>query len=58
MSYLPLLDMVVTSYGLLYYTDDVNIICVGESGLVYRGYIKTAVGKEIVAIKTGKGNLL
>ena len=26
----------------------------GEFGLVYKGYIKTAVGNEIVAIKTGK----
>ena len=27
----------------------------GESGLVYKGYIKTSVGKDLVAIKTGKG---
>ena len=27
----------------------------GESGLVYRGYIKTAVGNKLVAVKTGKG---
>ena len=27
----------------------------GESGLVYKAYIKTAVGKELVAVKTGKG---
>ena len=27
----------------------------GESGLVYKGYIKTSVGKQLVAIKTGKG---
>ena len=32
-----------------------NIIISGESGLVYKGYIKTSVGKELVAIKTGKG---
>ena len=28
---------------------------VGESGLVYKAYIKTAIGKELVAVKTGKG---
>ena len=27
----------------------------GESGLVYRGYITTGEGCELVAIKTGKG---
>ena len=27
----------------------------GESGLVYKAYIETAVGKELVAVKTGKG---
>ena len=27
----------------------------GESGLVYKGYINTAVGTDIVAVKTGKG---
>ncbi|CAI7997308.1 Putative molluscan insulin-related peptide(s) receptor [Geodia barretti] len=26
----------------------------GESGLVYKGYIRTAVGSDIVAVKTGK----
>ena len=28
---------------------------VGESGLVYKGYIDTPIGSELVAIKTGKG---
>ena len=28
---------------------------VGESGLVYKGYIDTPLGSELVAIKTGKG---
>ena len=27
----------------------------GESGLVYKGYIDTPLGSEIVAVKTGKG---
>ena len=27
----------------------------GESGLVYKAYINTAIGKELVAVKTGKG---
>ena len=31
------------------------ILYVGESGLVYKGYIDTAVGSELVAVKTGKG---
>ena len=30
----------------------------GESGLVYKVYIDTAVGKELVAVKTGKGMIL
>ena len=32
-----------------------KIVIAGESGLVYRGYIKTAIGKELIAVKTGKG---
>ena len=28
----------------------------GESGLVYKGYLNTTLGKELVAIKTGKGD--
>ena len=34
-----------------------NIIMysVGESGLVYKGYMDTPLGSELVAIKTGKG---
>ena len=31
------------------------ILYVGESGLVYKGYIDTSVGSELVAVKTGKG---
>ena len=27
----------------------------GESGLVYKGYLDTALGKELVAVKIGKG---
>ena len=27
----------------------------GESGLVYKGYMDTPLGSELVAIKTGKG---
>ena len=27
----------------------------GESGLVYKGYLDTPLGKELVAVKTGKG---
>ena len=27
----------------------------GESGLVYKAYINTAIGRELVAVKTGKG---
>ena len=33
------------------------ILIAGESGLVYKAYINTAVGKELVAVKTGKGIL-
>ena len=37
----------------------VKAVCVlfhaGESGLVYKAYINTALGKELVAVKTGKG---
>ena len=28
---------------------------VGESGVVYKGYIDTSLGSELVAVKTGKG---
>ena len=28
---------------------------IGESGLVYKAYIKGAAGNELVAVKTGKG---
>ena len=33
-------------------------IHIGESGLVYKGYIDTPSGSELVAIKTGKGKEL
>lgn len=33
----------------------IQIIILGESGLVYKGYLDTAIGKELVAIKTAKG---
>ena len=32
--------------------------CAGESGLVYKAYINTGVGKELVAVKTGKGMMI
>ena len=32
-----------------------SLLYVGESGLVYRGYIDTSLGYELVAVKTGKG---
>ena len=32
--------------------------CSGESGLVYKAYINTAIGRELVAVKTGKGKIL
>ena len=31
------------------------ILYVGESGVVYKGYIDTSLGSELVAIKTVKG---
>ena len=32
------------------------VVCyLGESGQVYKGYLETPVGKELVAIKTAKG---
>ena len=34
---------------------DQNHIISGESGLVYRGYIDRGAGRELVAVKTGKG---
>ena len=36
----------------------INVECnnpLGESGLVYKGYVTTSIGKELVAVKTGKG---
>ena len=33
------------------------IIISGESGLVYKAYINTAIGRELVAVKTGKGKM-
>ena len=33
-------------------------VLAGESGLVYKAYLNTAVGKELVAVKTVKGTLL
>ena len=35
-----------------------NCISTGESGLVYKGYLDTALEKELVAVKTGKGCVL
>ena len=35
-----------------------KILCIpyiGESGVVYKGYIDTSLGSELVAVKTGKG---
>ena len=32
-------------------------IYIGESGLVYRGYLKSGAGLDLVAVKTIKGNL-
>ena len=32
-----------------------HVISKGESGQVYKGYLNTALGKELVAVKTGKG---
>ena len=37
-------------YYVLYY-----VLYVGESGVVYKGYIDTSLGSELVAVKTGKG---
>ena len=41
------------------YFNFLNIIIImnsaGESGLVYKGYIDTSIGSELVAVKTGKG---
>ena len=36
----------------------IDCISTGESGLVYKGYLDTALGKELVALKTGKGCVL
>ena len=33
------------------------LMTLGESGLVYKAYINTTVGKELVAVKTGKGTM-
>ena len=32
-------------------------VYIGESGLVYRGYLKSGAGRDLVAVKTIKGNL-
>ena len=34
-----------------------SLIYIGESGLVYRGYLKSGAGHDLVAVKTIKGNL-
>ena len=34
------------------------VVITGESGLVYRGYVKRGEMKELVAIKTGKGIIM
>ena len=40
----------------LFWQSTITVIVVsGESGLVYKGYLNTALGKELVAVKTGKG---
>ena len=45
-------------YLLLVHQNNNNIIIIsGESGLVYKGYLDTAIGKELVAVKTGKGKV-
>ena len=40
---------------MLMYSLELQTNIAGESGMVYRGYIKTAVGNKLVAVKTGKG---
>ena len=32
-----------------------TVIIVGETGVVYKGHLNRQTGKELVAIKTGKG---
>ena len=34
------------------------VVLAGESGLVYKAYLNTALGKDLVAVKTVKGILL
>ena len=52
-----------TTIGQGLYASDLILLlmsqyCSGESGLVYKAYINTAIGKELVAVKTGKGIIL
>ena len=50
-----LLDKVCIYQPTLYATIPTPVIYIGESGLVYRGYIEIGGGKDVVAIKTCKG---
>ena len=44
-------------FHVIFFKCEPHVSCIfsGESGLVYKGYINTSIGKELVAIKTGKG---
>ena len=53
----------IIGQGKQYHSSVINLnysgsIIAGESGLVYRGYIDRGAGRELVAVKTGKGILL
>ena len=39
----------------IYHLSKYYVLYVGESGVVYKGYIDTPLGSELVAVKTGKG---
>ena len=48
---------VAKANALLFQLSEYIMNSVGESGLVYKGFIHTLLGSEPVAIKTGKGIL-
>ena len=51
----PTLYLSFVYYSYLMYIFLLYVYTVGEFGLVYKGYIDTPLGSELVAVKTGKG---
>ena len=45
----------IFEYSIFQHLKYIYELYVGESGVVYKGYIDTSLGSELVAVKTGKG---